>query len=214
VRVRRTVASVAAAVMVASGVMLAVAPVASAASDSTLSVTVTDSDPVFDASAYCGEDSGSFFYTTRSVTVSESGDYDVVDTRIGESPIDGCLYIYPSGSFNPASPGDNLVGFVDDDDTLTVDAGAYTMVFSTYDIGNTGLVEYLITGPGTWTMSSDEATPEQPRSIWYQAVGRGSADEACPDGYTAGWAEWPNSGTGGFVCNRALFDFGDGTPPQ
>ena len=39
---------------------------------------------------------------------------------------------------------------------------------------------------------------------WMQSVARARADEACPDGYTPGWAQWPNAGTGGFVCNRTL----------
>jgi hypothetical protein len=39
---------------------------------------------------------------------------------------------------------------------------------------------------------------------WMQSVARARADEACPDAYTPGWAQWPNAGTGGFVCNRTL----------
>lgn len=37
---------------------------------------------------------------------------------------------------------------------------------------------------------------------WQQSVARSSAEAECPDGYDPGWAQWPNDGSGGFVCNR------------
>lgn len=48
------------------------------------------------------------------------------------------------------------------------------------------------------------ATGSTPGTPWLQSVARASADAACPDGYTPGWAQWPNEGTGGFVCNRTI----------
>ncbi len=39
---------------------------------------------------------------------------------------------------------------------------------------------------------------------WFQAYGR-HAGEACAAGWAAGWAEWPNDGRGGPVCNRETY---------
>lgn len=39
---------------------------------------------------------------------------------------------------------------------------------------------------------------------WLQSVARSSAQAPCPDGYVPGWAQWPNDGQGGEVCNRTL----------
>lgn len=51
--------------------------------------------------------------------------------------------------------------------------------------------------------------------IWNQSVARPSADATCPTtsdaeataGWTTwspSWAQWPNDGTGGYVCNRSI----------
>jgi hypothetical protein len=39
---------------------------------------------------------------------------------------------------------------------------------------------------------------------WFQSVARGRDDADCPDGYLPGWAQWPDDGAGGFVCNRTV----------
>ena len=55
--------------------------------------------------------------------------------------------------------------------------------------------------------TADGATPPS----WFQAYGR-HAGEACEAGWTAGWAEWPNDGRGGPVCNRETYwDINGGT---
>ena len=48
------------------------------------------------------------------------------------------------------------------------------------------------------------AGSESSSTPWMQSVARARADETCPDGYTPGWAQWPNASTGGFVCNRTV----------
>lgn len=54
----------------------------------------------------------------------------------------------------------------------------------------------------------DEPVPipgyQQSEEPWLQSVARQSASDACPDGYAEGWAQWPNRGSGGFVCNRVV----------
>ena len=37
---------------------------------------------------------------------------------------------------------------------------------------------------------------------WHKEIGRISSEATCPDGYVAGWSQWPNNNTGGFVCAR------------
>lgn len=37
---------------------------------------------------------------------------------------------------------------------------------------------------------------------WRQSFGRASADTSCPDGFAGSWAQWPNDGKGGYVCNK------------
>jgi hypothetical protein len=45
------------------------------------------------------------------------------------------------------------------------------------------------------------------KEIWQQAVGRGSSDEACPEGYDPSWMLWPNDGQGGWVCVKNVYTY-------
>jgi len=42
--------------------------------------------------------------------------------------------------------------------------------------------------------------------VWHQSYARASADAVCKDGWYPSWAQWPNDGTGGWVCNREADD--------
>ena len=91
-----------------------------------------------------------------TVQVTASGDYNFYDNGyeddIGQ---DGTLGIY-SGTFDPANLGNSCVASIDDDHTVTLAAGTYTFVLSSYsglgDDENEGDVPgnfyYTITGPG------------------------------------------------------------------
>ena len=48
---------------------------------------------------------------------------------------------------------------------------------------------------------------ESDKTLWQQSIGRISSDAACPTGYSASWAQWPNDNKGGWVCNRELFAY-------
>jgi hypothetical protein len=39
---------------------------------------------------------------------------------------------------------------------------------------------------------------------WMQSYGRSGKDAACLDGWNPSYAEWPNDGKGGWVCDRIL----------
>ncbi len=68
-------------------------------------------------------------------------------------------------------------------------------------------INYMANAQTTYLCSADSSAP--PPS-WFQAYGL-HAGEACEAGWTAGWAEWPNDGRGGPVCNReTYFDIDSG----
>ena len=63
-------------------------------------------------------------------------------------------------------------------------------------------VSIVWAGPRT---SGDGSEPDM--TLWHQSVSRSSSDAACPTGYSASWAQWPNDHKGGWVCNRELFAY-------
>jgi hypothetical protein len=40
--------------------------------------------------------------------------------------------------------------------------------------------------------------------LWLQQHGRASTDSMCDSGWGPSWAQWPNGGTGGWVCSRSV----------
>jgi hypothetical protein len=63
-------------------------------------------------------------------------------------------------------------------------------------------VAILWAGPRT---SGADSEPDM--TLWHQSISRSSSDAACPSGYAASWAQWPNDHKGGWVCNRELFAY-------
>jgi hypothetical protein len=63
----------------------------------------------------------------------------------------------------------------------------------------------------TPTLASSSSSTGDAASVlmWQQAYGRASATDSCQDGYTPSWDTWPNGGTGGFVCNRFVPEYGN-----
>ena len=55
-----------------------------------------------------------------------------------------------------------------------------------------------------WAVPSTPSVDGVAPPSWFQAYGL-HAGEACEAGWTAGWAEWPNDGRGGPVCNRETY---------
>ena len=47
--------------------------------------------------------------------------------------------------------------------------------------------------------------PTGTRPVWLQSFARASADDTCPPNWSPSWAQWPNEGAGGFVCERSMF---------
>jgi hypothetical protein len=67
----------------------------------------------------------------------------------------------------------------------------------------------FVTVTPTLASSSSSAGEAAPVLMWQQAYGRASATDSCQDGYTPTWDTWPNSGAGGFVCNRFVPEYGN-----
>lgn len=44
-------------------------------------------------------------------------------------------------------------------------------------------------------------------TIWHKSTGRTSASDTCTDGWEMSWAAWPNSGSGGFVCDNQTYAY-------
>ena len=70
------------------------------------------------------------------------------------------------------------------------------------DVPSAWSVNILWAGPRS---SDDGSGPDM--TMWQQSIGRSSSDAACPTGYSASWAQWPNDRKGGWVCNRELFAY-------
>ena len=51
-------------------------------------------------------------------------------------------------------------------------------------------------------------------TIWHKAVGRPDAATRCPAGFGESWAQWPNDGTGGFVCTFDVYAYYPDIPVQ
>ena len=71
-------------------------------------------------------------------------------------------------------------------------AGAFQLSASTT---TTYSLQYGSSGGST---SSAQSPPD-----WLQGYGR-SQGESCRTGWSESWAQWPNSGVGGFVCHRTV----------
>ena len=44
-------------------------------------------------------------------------------------------------------------------------------------------------------------------TVWFQSHGRVRDSDPCMAGYSPSWAQWPNGGRGGYVCNAAIYAY-------
>ena len=68
------------------------------------------------------------------------------------------------------------------------------------------------TTPGltAWTVPGGITELTVTAPSWYQSAGR-NAGASCDAGWSPSWAQWPNSNTGGFVCNKEIYMTTTGT---
>ena len=98
--------------------------------------------------------------------------------------------------------------------TLTWGPGLLTSTGSlsgpTIEVKNASLGGFtFVTVTPTLASSSSSEGDAASVLMWQQAYGRASATDSCQDGYTPTWDTWPNSGAGGFVCNRFVPEYGN-----
>lgn len=75
--------------------------------------------------------------------------------------------------------------------------GTYAAAFSMFGASYTAYTLMYASG------SSAPTTQVSAPPNWVQSYGR-SPDETCRSGWNPSWAQWPNEGKGGFVCDRIL----------
>lgn len=192
-RVRRTMASVAASALIAGGALLAAAPAAHAATDlGRVDFDCTDNTDIYGALPI----DGSTVYVSGVV-----GDTFVIDQ---DDSID-CPILTGSGQAVNTIDQLGFVSETDAEDSLYTDPLRYADSIT---------VEYLIQCSGTFRILAEDdsyytivvtAADCSGRSTsvpnWLQAYGRFSGD-TCQDGWSPSWQEWAIDVTGGLVCTR------------
>lgn len=152
----------------------------------------------------------------------------VVAWTADNSDVSVYIGIAKAAAFNPADPcshtdwntasGDpaNLVGY------FYQGAVSNPHEFTSYTDWNDVAVQFAVepsteyvacyfdefnagSGSPVFATTSGVTAASGARPIWYLALGRASAEATCPNNYTSSWAQWPNAGRGGWVCNREVF---------
>ena len=99
-------------------------------------------------------------YRTTPFVVTAAGAYTFTDVGYYGTLNDGTMAVY-SGSFNPAAPATGCVASVDDNATMTLAAGTYTLVMSSYEGTNgdiPGAFRYTVDGPAAVTFAAPVPT--------------------------------------------------------
>ena len=146
-------------------------------------------------------------YSTYYMHIPVSGDYAYTDM----GPGDMVAVVYALDSFDPTAPTTSCLAAGDDSSNpdWSLSEGWYTLVVSTYAAGSTGPFSFTLTGPGNVVVSDtapSSSTSTRDLTIWQQATAR-RADAACDAGWRPSWMQWPNGGTGGYVCIRDVYAY-------
>ncbi|MBI1350242.1 MAG: hypothetical protein GC156_03910 [Actinomycetales bacterium] len=200
----RTLVRAALAVGVAAGLGLVAAPAAHAADLGRMDFGCQGTaDDIYGDLPVVG--SGS------NLTVIVNG--EVGDTfTIDEDNSDDCLVLTASGqSVSTLADLGGFVSYGPDYGQLYDDPLRYS---------DSDTVQYVINGPGTFLIQALDdtyytilvnggASQGGPKdlSIWLQSVGRWAQTDECPEGYNPSWAQWPNDGQGGWVCDKYTYAY-------
>ena len=134
-----------------------------------------------------------------SITVSDAP-VSFIDVTLGDAS--HYVDIITSGTYAMPTPPSPRVS--------TVDIILYTCADPTFAAWYTGPDGYwdpifaAAVNHCDWVVPGGDAAASSTPS-WSQAYGRQSDGEACESGWTASWAEWPNNGVGGPVCEREIY---------
>jgi hypothetical protein len=197
-RVHKILAATAAAVTLAGGVMLTMAPAASAA-DVALTISCEAGNPKNVATEVVAQPGSRIVIAGPNCFV---GGFELSDAYLFTSrPVEG-----PTGTFTFVVASDVALGTygnsgvsifgVDND----LQPGGGTRCFG--ELGDTtcGAAFYLTITDGS--VPSTTGSPSIP--VWVQAYGRASAGATCLEGWYPSWESWAEPVTGGWVCTRSI----------
>ncbi|MCA9909235.1 MAG: hypothetical protein KC519_11345, partial [Anaerolineae bacterium] len=116
----------------------------------------------------------------------QSGDYAYTDlswTDGDPTTIDGYLGFFPEGGFNPASPATGCIDAGDDGTTITLAAGRYTMVVTTFASNVAGPYNLQMVGPGeiTYAGGTDVCRYPLPANSVVRSIPAGAPTFYAPD---------------------------------
>ncbi len=205
-KARRIVASLAATVMIVGGASLAAAPAASAAG--TVNIT-TDCDGDLTLFANPGDTivvtmgtgclAGYGFLASYAADADGFLSYDSSANAAYTGVTANDFWWVIANGLGTTTGTSQLMAVDSQDNPLEV--GSMVAIVGNNDSGSGYFEAYVYYGGPR----SDDAKPIPP---WVQGYGRGSAADACNDGWTASWEQWPHSGTGGWVCTREIPSLG------
>jgi hypothetical protein len=155
---------------------------------------------------------------TGSVTIGWSGAADAIDpyrdvlalcsvtqTVCGPDNPGSTLFFYApavgstSATLAPGVPVWDETGT----GAAVLPAGRYSLqAYSDTDSETTGL-QY---GPVGDLLHIEISGPRD-LTIWWQSISRESASAPCASGWKPSWAQWPNDGAGGYVCNKKIYAY-------
>lgn len=129
---------------------------------------------------------GTFYYAAFTVDVSQAGDYTYTDVGFFDgnpTTIDGYIGFFPDGGFNPASPTAGCVDAGDDSTTITLGAGRYTMVVTSFSQNVTGTYILQLVGPGeiTYAAGADVCPNPLPANSVVRSIPAGAPTFYAPD---------------------------------
>lgn len=137
--------------------LLVVTPLTVLAGTTVFSGTLTDDDSIYPNGrpddADCGDQIDDllplkYHYELIFIKVTESGDYAYTDLRGGDD-IDIEVAVYEEGAFQASSPKNGCLSSMDDDHSISLDAGiTYVLAVTSWDKPVTGDYRFRLSGPG------------------------------------------------------------------
>ena len=138
---------------------------------------------------------------------------DTVPLPVGSYRIEG-IHFTDTNNWGRAETSDFIIGDSAPDLSTTMQSTARPSADATCNTGwipswaqwpnsgNGGYVcdRWIYTYYPDLPVATHESASTAP--TWRQEIGRLSGDTSCSIGYQASWSQWPNGGTGGFVCTR------------
>ncbi len=189
-RVRRLVASVAAAVILAGAAAMA-APPASAASAS----VTCDADKTIEFTLEPGEVLTLDLSNCTGVTLTGTFDTTYFAAAMSVALADTTIPLAPAGGGGMTGySGSPVLGV-----SFTAPGSEQALATQFFMTGETASVTVRV----RVQKAGSTRIPD-----WVQGYGRGAATDACSAGWSPSWEMWMNGGKGGFVCTRSIPSLG------